>query len=127
MYIVLNYGDAAALPAGTGAVAALHFTIDITAPDDYIEIDTTTVGIISDTRYTLTSLDGNSIVKPLFHIGGVDVTATTDVEVITTGDLLPTEYALSQNYPNPFNPSTQFELSLPVAGKVQLEVFNGLG
>jgi len=127
LYIVLNFGDALALPAGAGTVAALHFTIDPTAPDDYIDIDSTTVGIGIVTSYNLTSLDGSEVIYPLFRSGGVDVTATTDVEDITAGDLLPTEYALSQNYPNPFNPSTQFELSLPAASDVRLEVFNVLG
>ena len=40
---------------------------------------------------------------------------------------IPGSFALSQNAPNPFNPSTQIEFSLPVAGDVNLTVYNVLG
>ncbi|MDP2038893.1 MAG: T9SS type A sorting domain-containing protein [Ignavibacteria bacterium] len=46
--------------------------------------------------------------------------AGTDVE----GLELPTTYSLAQNYPNPFNPTTTINFSLPVSGKVVLEVFD---
>jgi len=126
LYIVLNYSDAIPLPAGTGIMATLHFTIDLSAPDGRIDIDSTVyAGTV--TRFALTSVDGNRSIYPFFHAGGVGITATTDVGDITTGDMLPSDYALSQNYPNPFNPTTRFELSLPTAGAVRLEVFNVLG
>ncbi|WP_020402320.1 T9SS type A sorting domain-containing protein [Gracilimonas tropica] len=39
----------------------------------------------------------------------------------------PERFELTQNYPNPFNPVTRIHYSLPVNGKVRLEVRNILG
>ena len=36
-------------------------------------------------------------------------------------------FSLSQAYPNPFNPTTTMTLSMPVAGDMQVEVYNLLG
>ncbi len=37
---------------------------------------------------------------------------------------IPFTYSLAQNFPNPFNPITTINFSLPVSGKVVLEVFD---
>ena len=39
----------------------------------------------------------------------------------------PTEFYLAQNYPNPFNPNTRIEYHLPVASRVQLQIYDALG
>lgn len=43
------------------------------------------------------------------------------------GKDLPTDYFVSENYPNPFNPRTRLNITLPIAGKVKLEVYNIIG
>ncbi len=39
----------------------------------------------------------------------------------------PKEFSISQNYPNPFNSTTQFDINLPVKGKVDIKIFDMLG
>ena len=127
LYAVIEFSTGAPLLPGTGTVAYLHFTVDPETPEGMIEIDTTTVGINSLTRFWLTAIDGDITLEPLFNAGRINVTIPTDVEDITDPGSLPTEYRLAQNYPNPFNPSTNIELSLPRSGHVEVEVFNILG
>ncbi len=41
--------------------------------------------------------------------------------------LIPDKLVLSGNYPNPFNPSTAIRFGLPVAGQVEITIYNLLG
>ena len=127
LYTVIEFGSAAPLVPGWGTVAQLHFTVDPDTPEGVIEIDSTTVGINSRTRFWLTAADGNITLEPLFTAGSISVTIPTDVEDITEPSGLPTEYYLAQNYPNPFNPTTNIELSLPRSGPGEVYVYTILG
>ena len=40
---------------------------------------------------------------------------------------LAASFSLSDAYPNPFNPTTVMELTMPVSGKMQVDVYNLLG
>ncbi|GMU90791.1 MAG: hypothetical protein AMXMBFR49_29960 [Chlorobiota bacterium] len=50
----------------------------------------------------------------------------TDVNDRNTGQL-PQGFRLEQNYPNPFNPTTVISYTLPIAGNVELTVYNMAG
>jgi hypothetical protein len=54
-----------------------------------------------------------------------DYGIVTDVQ--SPIDIVPAKYALSQNYPNPFNPTTRFNVSLPEAALLKVDVFNIVG
>ncbi|TKJ39715.1 hypothetical protein CEE37_10575 [candidate division LCP-89 bacterium B3_LCP] len=40
---------------------------------------------------------------------------------------IPDEFTFAEPYPNPFNPTTMLRFAIPVAGKVELEIFNVRG
>lgn len=49
---------------------------------------------------------------------------TTGVEDRDNKSALPGDFQLEQNYPNPFNGSTQIKFYVPIAGELDLSIFN---
>lgn len=68
--------------------------------------------------------DGGESVGRVFHFSCVFL--QTDVGE-SDGIAVPETFRLQQNYPNPFNPETTIKFSLPIAGDVELAVYNSIG
>lgn len=125
VYIGINFGEAVPLTPGTGTIARLWVTVTGNTPDTTITIDSTTYLSLLSTALTLTAVDANRQITPIFRAGSVAVQGSTDVN--DGQDQLPETFALAQNYPNPFNPTTEIEFALPSPGVVHLDIYNVVG
>lgn len=65
------------------------------------------------------------------HNGDVSYSYTIDTSGFTTGinesNIIPDKFNVSQNYPNPFNPGTSIKYTIPLAGAVQMKVYDVMG
>jgi hypothetical protein len=57
----------------------------------------------------------------------VPMRGTGFMDVVTSADALPGEFALEQNYPNPFNPVTEIQFRVQREEWVRLSVYDLLG
>jgi hypothetical protein len=71
--------------------------------------------------YRISAIDFSGNESPL----SVQVSSST--LAVDPGSDIPGSFSLLQNYPNPFNPSTIIGYELPVASRVILVLYNGLG
>lgn len=82
---------------------------------------------------SMPSIDGNFSYEVLAGTrDGIAVVLSGGTDFVTgSGSAIsgesPEEYALLQNYPNPFNPATKIEFKIPVAGLVNLKIYDVLG
>lgn len=88
------------------------------------ELWTEKFGVLSRTQHPLPSYE--YLLKGCVIDGVVwgDTSFVSDVD----DNLEPiNDFTLSQNFPNPFNPATKINYTIPIAGNVQLRVYNTLG
>lgn len=71
-------------------------------------------------------LEGTFYLDDIQLLPGVRPPSTTAVQE-TRDSPVPEQFELTQNYPNPFNAGTVIHFSLPVAGPVELTLFNLAG
>jgi len=74
-------------------------------------------------KFGMLYLSWNSPIRASFF--DTFVSSATGVEI--NQEVLPVAFELNQNYPNPFNPTTVVGYQLPVAGNVQLVIYDMLG
>ena len=100
------------------------FTIDMTDRAllaDYItKGNETRLLVITPETDELFSFEGD------FEIAEI-IVANSHAEVSVDDLPLAVSFSLSDAYPNPFNPATTMKLVMPVAGDIQVEVYNLLG
>jgi hypothetical protein len=125
--IPMVYGEKSDLPAGSGEIARLVFSVE--DPNiETIELTPTTMEnpshslMLVYTDYTGGSVQSKDLVP---EFSGISVPIQRNTE--EPEDLVPTDFGLKQNAPNPFNPKTSINYSLPKACNVTLTVYNVLG
>jgi hypothetical protein len=73
---------------------------------------------IGDKNLPLTTKSSITLSSPVPQIA---------LQVSSTGEPIPTAFALMQNYPNPFNPITTIQYAMPLKSHVSLKIYDVLG
>jgi hypothetical protein len=110
------------LATGQGPLAELHFKLDPGAEG----VTLTPIEIESPNHSLTYYYNDYSSGRPEVRTIRPEI-ESIEIQRPAPGQALPTVYALMQNTPNPFNPMTKVHFDMPVAGDVNLSVFNVLG
>ncbi len=128
-----TYSPTSGIPLITeenGLLANIYFTIDVSAPEQTVSVDSVNELIYSGppelwVRVEVADSTGINLYLPQFSGGQVTILSPMDAEDGFAG--LPRVLDLNQNYPNPFNPATTIAFSLPERAHATLKVYNILG
>jgi hypothetical protein len=120
--------------AGTGDGDFWHFRL-FRSEGPVFEPGPQDMPIIITTDLSYTDEDVVDQTYYYYRVAAVDTNgnmALSSVSVGVTLDVLadlgiPDQFRLRQNYPNPFNPTTTLRFEVPVAGRVQLVIYDLLG
>ena len=113
-----NYGQTANM-----SKAYTHKAVFVSATEGFNPIFESEMELAT---VTLRALAPQSEEPALTGVSLVDVAGKLGKSLLAV-DLVPSDFELDQNYPNPFNPTTTINFGLPIAGNVQLVVYNLLG
>ena len=111
-------GSSASLRYASGDVAAVYY--EGLFPDGGKEGKLFYMAFPFETIYD--EAERNALMEKVASFFGLDVSSAVERR-----QNAPREFVLYGNAPNPFNGQTQIRFYLPLAGKVQLQVFNVLG
>lgn len=114
----------------SGLLANVYFTIDVSAPEQTVSVDSINELIYSGppelwVRVEVADSTGFNLYLPQVSGGEVTILSPMDAEDGFAG--LPRVLDLNQNYPNPFNPATTIAFSLPERAQTTLKIYNILG
>jgi hypothetical protein len=105
------------------AAFTIRFRISPTAAPQIVTLDTTRDRRMGSANFG--PFNGGNSYTPIIIPGSLYYGISTGIE--SSDNPVPTGYLLEQNYPNPFNPITQISFVVPVAGEINVEVYNLLG
>ena len=87
---------------------------------DYLTTDNQTrLLVITPETDELFSFNGDFVISEII-VANTQYEVSVDLPVVSS-------FSLSEAYPNPFNPTTAMTLTMPMAGDMQVEVYNLLG
>lgn len=114
-------GEKPDMPAGSGAVAELHFILE----PGVNSVEITPIEL-ENPNHSLTYY-WNDYTNGRPEVQSVHPEVEAGQVFYANATAIPSEFALHQNTPNPFNPTTKLSYDMAQPGDVKISVFNVLG